>query len=179
MDQHHVGAGVRVRTPALEGLVHAPSGDEGFRARDDEEVVALARVEHGLDLARVLLDWGQLALDARVERAALGEDVVLDADGGDALGLVGPHHVDDVDGVAVAVVAVGDDRDVDRLDHPRGRAQLVGHREDVGVRHAVRGGDLEAGRPDGVEPGRLDQLRREAVVRASDEDGLGLGQAFP
>jgi hypothetical protein len=178
VDEHHVGAGVRVRAAALHGLFHAPAGDQRLGAGDDVEVLVLARVEAGLDLAGVLLDRGQLALDAGVEGAALGEDVVLDADRGDALALVAAHHVDDVDRVAVPVVAVGDDRDLDGVDHPGGGPQLVGHREDVRVGHAVGRGDLEAAGPDGVEAGLLDQLGREAVVGAAHQDRPGPGHSF-
>ncbi len=165
--QHHVRARVGVGVGAAERLLHAPARDEGLDARDHHEVGVLAGVDRGAHLARELLHREQLPLHARVEAALLGEDVVLHADARDAGPLVLPHGADDVDHVAVAVVDVRDDRDRHRLVDEEGGLQVLGHGQEVHVRHRpLRGGDREAGGPHQREAGRLDELGGERVVGA-------------
>jgi hypothetical protein len=179
VDEDHVGAGVRVRAAAPERLLHAPARDEGLGARDHDEVAVPLRRLGGADLGRVLLDVGQLALHARVEAAPLGEDVVLDADRRDAGGLVLLDAPDDVDGVAVAVVAVGHDRQAARRAHHLRDGEVLRHREDVRVGDRVARGDLEAGRPEPVESGLFADPGRQAVVCADDDDRARPSHQFP
>jgi len=88
--------------------------------------------------------------------------------------------VRDVDRIAVAVVGVGDERDVDGLGQP---ARLVGHlgegqQPDVGLSEQRRRRP-EAGHVHGVEARLRNQSRRERVVRAGRDHGLGSGQQLP
>jgi hypothetical protein len=81
--------------------------------------------------------------------------------------------VRDVDRIAVAVVGVGDERDVDGLGQP---ARLVGHlgegqQPDVGLSQQ-RGRRAEAGHVHGVEARLRDEPRRERVIRAGRDHGL-------
>jgi hypothetical protein len=84
--------------------------------------------------------------------AALRRELVLEVQPGDAGGLVRAHRARDVDGVAVAIVGIGDERDVDGLGQP---ARLVGHlsegqQPDVGLSQQRRR-RAEAGHVHGVE----------------------------
>src|SRR5439155_23320053 len=108
----------------------------------------------------------QIPTHARVEAASLRKLVVLDADAGraSALELGGGAH--DVDGVAVAVVTVGDDRDADRVDDAAHGFEVRRQLQDVRIWDRLDGGDAEAACPDGVEAGLLGQLRGEGVVRS-------------
>src|SRR6202043_1950630 len=93
-----------------------------------------------------------------------------DADRRDTGGLVVANGADDVDRVPEAVVAVRDDRDLGRVRHLAGRLERLGLRQDVRVRDTASGGDLEAARPDGVEPRLLDEPCRESRVSSGDDD---------
>src|SRR5947208_1114281 len=119
------------------------------------------------------------AAHPRVEAAPLGELVVLDADAGRAGALElgsGAHHVDRV---AVAVVAVSDDRDDDRVDDAAHGLEGLRQRQDVRIGDGLDGGDAEAACPDGVEAGLLGELRGERVVRARRADDTRLPEEQP
>ena len=123
------------------------------------------RAEHGgLDLARMLLGRHEVAAHAGVEAAPLGELVVLDADASRAGALELARRAHHVDGVAVAVVAVGDDRDRHRVADAPDRIERLGEGQDVGVGDGLDGRDAEPARPDGVEAGFLGELGRQRVV---------------
>ena len=171
VEEDHVGARLRVRAGPGERLGHAVAGDERLGAGDDHEVgVALGSLGR-TDLARVLLGGREFAPDVRVETRPLREDVVLDRDAGDARPLVLLDGADDVEGIAVAVVAVGDDRHVHGVVHVPRRLEVLGHREEVHVRHRpLRGGHGEARCPHDREAGLLGEPCAQRVVRA-DRDG--------
>ncbi len=169
--EHHVRPRVGVGVGPAQRLLHAPARDEGLDPRDQHEVGVLAGVDRGADLARELLHRQELALHARVEAALLGEDVVLHADARDARPLVLLHGAHDVDHVAVAVVDVRDDRRRHRLVDEQGGLEVLGHGEQVHVRHRpLGGGDREAGGPHHREARRLDELGGERVVGAHHRD---------
>ena len=153
----------RRRAPA-DRLVQPQPGDQRLGARDHDEIARAARRARRLHLAGVLLGRHELAPHAGVEAAALGELVVLDADARGAGALELARRAHHVDGVAVAVVAVGDDGDRHRVADPPHGVERLGEREDVGVRHRLHGRDAEPARPDRVEPGLFGELRGERVV---------------
>src|SRR5207245_6780781 len=127
-------------------------------ARDHGERRIAPRRRSRLDLPRMLVDRHQVAPYARVEAAPLRKVVVLDADAGRSRSLEladGPH---DVDRVAVAVVAIGHDRDADGIDDVANRLERLGEGQDVRVRDRLDRRYPEAARPDGVESGLLGQL---------------------
>ena len=179
MHQHQVGPGVGVGAAALERFFQAPAGDESFGAGDDDEVEALLRLLGGADFAAELVNAFELALDRSVEAAALGEDVVFDGDAGEARLFRFAHQAHDVDGVAEAVVAVGDDGERGGVVDFRGHRQVLGHGEDGGVGQGARGVDFKAARPDAVKARLFDELRGQAVVRAREQRRLRPPQQLP
>jgi hypothetical protein len=178
VDQHHVGAGRGVGAAALERFLHAPAGNQRFGAGDDHEVRIALRALGRTDLAGVLLDAGELATHARVEAAALGEDVVFDADGGDAGALVLLDAADDVDGIAVAIVAIGDHGELGGVVDLGGDFEVLRHGKHAGVRHGARRSDLEPARPHPVEAGFFGQPGGQAVVRPHQQHRRRARQQF-
>src|SRR5207249_3014175 len=148
---------------APERLLLTKPGDEGLGASDHQKPRIAPRGRRRLDLPRVLLHRDQGPAHSRVEAAALRELVVLDTDAGGARALElagGPH---DIDGVAIAVVAVGDDRQTDRVDDAADGLEGLRERQDVRVRDGADGGDAEAARRYGVrcrEPRRAQEGTR-------------------
>ena len=169
VDEDRIGTGFRVRCSPAQRLAFPPAGDERLGPGDDDEIRTRPRRPGRLNLARVLVDRNEFALNAGVEAAPFGEDVVFDTDTrGAGAGVFGdrPH---DVDRVAEAVVAVGDDRDVHRVAHAPHRVQRLTHGENVGVGQRVDRGDAETAGPDGVEAGFLGEFGRQGVVGAQDQ----------
>ena len=147
-----------------------------FRAEDDETPVVL------MGYFNPVLSYGvpRFCCDA----AASGVDglIVVDVPPEEA-GEIAPHardagllvladRADDVDGVAVAGVGVGDQRDVDDAGHPPRVVDHLGLPEqpDVGPSEQ-RGGGPEPGHVDDVEPGLLHEPRRQRVVSTGCDDG--------
>ncbi len=112
--------------------------------------------------------------------AALGENLILEDDAGGAGALELLHAAHDVVQVAVTGVAVGDDRDRHAVRHaPHGVGHLL-HAEEVQVRQAVEAGaGAEAADEHRLEPGLLDQHRRQHVVGAQRADDAGHLHQFP
>jgi hypothetical protein len=164
VDQDRVGAGQVVCLRAPQRLGEAPARDERLDPRDQDEVRILLAVLAGLDLPAELVDVSQrLELGAQ-ERVRLREELVLDGDAGHARLLQLAHEPAHVVEVAVAGVAVEQDRDRRRVGH---EGDVVGHlrpRELVVVPDAKGGRDRQAAAPDGLEPGLLRDARREPAV---------------
>ena len=97
---------------------------------------------------------------------------------GGARVLVLLHRAHDLRDVAVARVGVGDDRDRDgRRDAPQ-VVGVLGQGRDAEVGQAVRGGGGRVAAPvEGLEPGPLQQARRERVERAGDDEHVAAGEA--
>jgi len=170
MDEHGVGAGGRVGPCPAESLFHAEARDQRLGAGDHGEGGVAPSRSGSFDLPRVLVDCHEIAANPCVKAAPLREVVVLDADAGRARALELADRPHDVDRVAVAVVAVGDDGDADGVDDAADRLERLGEGQDVRVRHGLNGRDPEAARPDGVEAGSLGELGRQRVMRARRED---------
>ena len=73
-----------------------------------------------------------------------------------------------VDGVAVAVVAIGDDGDRNAFSHFARAAQVVIHRQNVGVGDAAGRRDFKAAGPDALKGGFFSELGRKAVMGADN-----------
>ena len=77
-----------------------------------------------------------------------------------------------VDRVPIAIVAVGDHGNRNRVIDFNGGGQLIVHVQDIGVRQAVRRGDFESARPDGVEARPLPQNAPYAIMGANQQQTL-------
>jgi hypothetical protein len=163
--QRRIGAGLDVG-PGARGGIFQPVHGLGVGAGDEDEVRRFARFDRGADLDHHLLARDHR--DAlRQQAAALGRDLVLEVDAGDAGGLELAHGAHHVHHAAVAGVRVAQQRDFQVpgdaagvLDH-LGHAQHadVGNAQDAG-RHGV------AGEGDGTEAGLLGDACGEAVEGA-------------
>src|SRR5437667_13246 len=111
VDEDRVGAGAMVGLRALDRLREAPARDERLHARDEDEVGVRLAVLARLDLAAELLDVGQRLQLGAQERVRLREELVLDGDAGHADLLELAHEPAHVVEVAVARVAVEQERD--------------------------------------------------------------------
>ena len=169
VDQDRVGAGFRVRVRAAQRLVHAPARDQRFDARDDREVGIGLRILAGLDLAAELVDFRERLALAADEAVGLRELLVLDTDARDAALLELLHEAAHVVEVAVAGVAVEQDRQVARVRHEFEHVDDLGPARLVVVTHAELRGDREARCPDALEAGFADDPRGQAVVRFHQE----------
>mmetsp|Transcript_13780 Transcript_13780/g.42898 ORF Transcript_13780/g.42898 Transcript_13780/m.42898 type:complete len:311 (-) Transcript_13780:14-946(-) len=185
--QQRVGARGRVGVGALERLLQRPPGDEALDARHDAEVLVGLRVLHRRDLVGELHDVGERLRAALVEqRVRLGEQLVLNARAGDAdLLELADEHARVVE-VAVAGVGVDEHRDGRGVRHELPHLGALRPARLVVVADAELGGEGEAGAPDGLEAGLLDDLGGDAVVGLHQElelvrlehaaQGLGLAR---
>src|SRR5207302_3269773 len=162
----------RVGPGTGERFVEAEARDQCLGTRDHREAGVASDCSRRLDLPRVLVGGYEIAPDAGVEAAPLREVVVLDADARGARALELPDRAHDVDGVAVAVVAIGHDGDFYRVDDAANRLERLGKGQDVGIGNALDGGDAEPARPDGVEAALLGELGGERIVRPGSEDEI-------
>ena len=120
-----------------QGVFQAPAhGAAGIGPRDDDEVLVelVAGVDGGAVLADSLVD--RYYLLPGDEAAPLGRDLVLDVDSGDPGPDEGVDGAAYVDGVAVAGVGVGDQRDIDGLGHVPGIHHHFAAGEKAGVGEA-------------------------------------------
>ena len=172
---HQVHAGVGVRAAAADGLLQAAAHRaEGVGAGDDDEVrIHPVAGVHGRAVFpdRLILADDHLARDVT---AALGEDLVLDVNPGHAAAHVLLHRPDGRQRVAVAVVGVGDDRDLDGAGHHGADAGHLGLGEEAHVGPAVGQGHRVAAEVDGLHAHPLGDLGVERGVDAAGEQ-IGLG----
>ena len=175
---HGIDAGVGVQPAPGDRLLQAAAHRAvGVGARDDEEVgvEAVAHVDGGAVLAqRLLAAHAHLAGDVAT---ALREALVLEVDAGHA-GLDHLlHRAHGREGVAVAVVGVGDDRDVDGARHHRGDARDLGLGQESHVRPPVGHGHGISAEVDRLDAHLLGDLRVQRRVHATREHvGLVLQQ---
>ena len=171
VDQHRVGACRVIGLGATQRLVEPPARDQRLDAGNDAELGIGLAVLAGLDLAAELVDVGQrLALAEK--RVGLGEQLVLDADAGDAALAQLAHQSAHVVEVAVAGIAVDQDRDRGRVRHELEHLEHLGPRRLVAVAHAERRRHRQPGRPDALEPGLLHDLGRQPVMGLHQEREL-------
>ena len=173
MHEDRVGPGEAVGLGAAHGLLEAPARDEGLDAGDDHEIVVALGVFARLDLARELVDGREGLARTTDERVGLGEDLVLDADPGHPAGLqLADHPLHGVE-VAVARVAVEQDRDLRGVGHELHDLEHLGPARLVVVAHAEGRGDGETAAPDSLEACLLGHLGAEAVVGLHEKGQLG------
>src|SRR5262245_38548048 len=134
MNQHGISSGLGVGASTFQRLLRAPAGDKRLGAGDDDEARITPRGLSGLDLPRMLVSGHKLTPHTSVKATTFGEDIVLNANPGDACSFVlgyGTHHID---GVAEAIVAVSDNRDANRIAHAPHSVESLTHSQDVSVR---------------------------------------------
>jgi hypothetical protein len=102
--------------------------------------------------------------------AALGRFLVFDEETGDAGAFISADGAGDVGGVAVAGVAVGEQRQLGGVAEARIHVGHLGHGEllHVGRAEQARGGAVAAA-GDGLEPGLLGEAQGQGVVRAGQD----------
>ena len=150
-DQIDPGVGVRAAAPdrflqaAADRTVGVGAGDQ-----DEIGVEPPAGVDRGAELPdRLLAREDRLAGDVA---ASFREPLVLDVDAGHAGLDVLLHRSDRAEGIAVAVVRVGDDRERRGAgDHGR-EARHLRHRDEAHVRPAVGQRDRVTAHVDGLQP---------------------------
>ena len=175
MDQDGVGAGAMVGLGALDRLGQAPAGDQRLDARDEHEVRVGLAVLARLDLAAEFVDVGERLQLGAQEGVRLGELLVLDGDARDTDLLELAHQPTHVVEVAVAGVAVEQQRNRRPFRHEGDVVDDLRPGQLVVVAHAERRRDREAAAPDALETRLLDDARREAAVRLHQEGDLGPG----
>ena len=171
LDEDDVCPGLVVELAAADTLVE-PEGTAGVGAPDDDEVAVAAGLDGSVELGDLLLG-GDDALVLEVA-ALLGPLLVLEDDAGDASLDALTHGADDVEGVAVAGVHVGDKGDVDGAHYVAHAFHRLRHRQEADVGGSKGGGgEAEAGGEERLEAGLLGEARRESVVGAGQDDDLG------
>ena len=165
MDQDQVGARGLIGTRSLQRLVLTEPRDQRLGARHDDEVRIAAGRARRLDLALELFCADHVLPAAGDQAGDLGEALVLHHDRAHAGTFVLLHGIEDVDGIAEAGVDVGHHRQAGAIDDGPRHVEMLGHRHDADIRHAVHRGKLEARRPDRVEAGLRSQHRRQRAMR--------------
>ena len=177
-DEHAVGAGLEIKLGAAQRFV-----EPVHRARvgaGDQEGVGIAPRRRGRAQLRGHHGRVDHVLAGHVA-AALGRALVLDEDRRDPHRLVTRDRMGDVLDVAIAVVAVDQDRQPGRRhDVADAGAHLAeAHQPDVGQGMA-RADQRKAADRIGRKAGALDQPRRERVMRAGQQQRLlALQQLLP
>ena len=171
LDEDNVGAGLLVELAAADALVEA-EGAASVGAADDDEVAIATGLDGGVELGDLLLG-GDDALVLEVA-ALLRPLLVLEDDAGDARLDALADGADDVEGVAVAGVHIGDEGDVDGADDVAHALHRLGHGQEADVGGSEGGGgEAEACREERLEAGLLGEARGEGVVGARQDDDLG------
>jgi hypothetical protein len=164
VNQDRVRTGLPVGFRAAQRLVHAPARDQRFDARDDREIFVGLRVLAGFDLAAELVHIGERLRFAVDEAVGLRELLVFDTDACNAALFELAHEAAHVVEVAVAGVAVEQDRQIARVGHEFERVDNLGPACFVVVAHAVLRGDRKPRTPDRLEAGFTDDSRGQAVM---------------
>ncbi len=168
MDQHRIGPGRVIGLGAAQRLIETVAGDQRLDAGDEREFRLGLAVLAGLDAAAELVDRGK-RLRLAEEGVGLGEQLVLDADAGDAALAELADEAPDIVEIAIAGIAVDQDRQRRRIGHEFEDVEHLRPRRLVVVAHAERRRDRQPGRPDAGKSGFLDKLGREAVMRLHQE----------
>ena len=120
-------------------------------------------------LAAEFIDIGQGLFLAADEAVGLGEFLVFNADAGYPALFELPDQAPHIIEVAVAGIAVQQDRDLRGVGHEFQHIDDLGPACLVAVPDAELGRQGQAARPDTLEPGLLHEFGRDAVVGFQDE----------
>ena len=177
LDEEDVGSRFMIGMRPPQGFRQTGHRDR-IGAGDQDQIVVPARLDRRPDFHHRLVDGNQLF---PFEVAALLRNhLILQLHGGHAGTDEFLNGAVEVDGVTIAGVDVGDQRNADRSGHLPDLLQHLGHRRqpDVGereltVRNAGAGGIHDR------EPSQFDQPRGQAVVRARRNDQVVVSQQLP
>ena len=170
LDEEQIGAGLAIELGPLDGGVE-PFDRAGIGAGHDDHRLVLAGIEGRLQLGDHL-GCGDHLLALHMA-AALGRDLILDEQGGDAGALIGAHGAGDIGRPAIAGIGIGQQRQLGRIAEPGIELRHLAHAElgHIGLADQARGGAIAAaGR--GLEAGPLDQLQGERVMGARQDQNL-------
>src|SRR5215470_16620270 len=165
LDKTDIGAGFEIGIDAVERR-RQPLDGACIGAGNDDQLGIAPGVDRGADLADHLAEAHHLF--ALVMAAFLGRDLILDVERCDPRFLVLADRADDVDRIAVAGIGIGDDRDADRLYRQPDEANVLRHGEQPQIGVAVRPRITPTRQIDRLEPGLLDEPRRQRVIGARD-----------
>ena len=167
LDEKHIRTSLRILPRPVDRCCKALDGN-GIGARDNQRLRAAPAVDSRLELADHLRRGNQ-ALFGKVP-AALGIALVLDLQGIGPCPLEGTHRALHVQGVAIAVVRIDDQRRRHPVaDQANGFSDL-GHRYQPDVRPAKTGiGDGGARQVDRLEAGIRRQQRGQRIIDAGCE----------
>ena len=163
LDKTDIGAGVEIGVDPIDRR-REPLDRARIRAGDDHHVAVPPGIDRGLDLADHLSPADDFL--SFVMAAFFRADLVLDMKAGDPGLLVFAHGADHVDGIAVAGVGIGDDRDPDRLDGAADEQHVLGQAQQAQIGVAAGAGIAAAGQIDRGETGGLDEPRGQGVIGA-------------
>jgi len=178
LDEQAVGAGLEVELGAAQRLVEAVHR-AGIGAGDDEGVGIAPRGGGRPQLGRHNVGVDHLL--AGHVAAALGRALVLDEDRRHAHRLVARDRARDVLGVAIAVVAVDQHRQLGRRHDVADAGAHLAETDQPEIRQPVtRADQRKAADRIGGKARALDQPRRERVMRAGQQQrALALQQLLP
>ncbi len=164
VNQDRVCAGTAIGFRATQRLVHAPACDQRFHARHNRKILVRLRVLAGLDLAAEFVHIGKRLRFAVNEAIRFRELLVLDTYAGNAALFELAHEAAHVVEVAVAGIAVQQNRQIACVGH---EFEVVDHLRPacfVVVAHAELRGNREARAPDRLEAGFAHDAGGQAVM---------------
>ena len=168
LDEEDVGAGFPVQLGPLEGGFQ-PLKRQRVGASDEDEILVRPRIRRGLDLGDHVPRGNQLL--AGEMATALRQHLILEVDCRDAGAFVELHGAAHVERAAIAVIGIGDHRDVaDGRDACR-VVDHLGQRQQADIRHAEpRGGGAGARHVHRLVAVLRDEAREERIDDAGRHD---------
>src|ERR1700723_3788613 len=173
MDENGIRARPSIGFRTAQRLRHAAAGDQRLDPGDDGEIRIRLRVLARGDLARELIDIGELLPLTVQEAVGLRELLVFDAYAGDTALLELAHQAAQIVEIAVSRIAVEQDGQIARIGHELEHVDDLRPARLVVVAHAELRGDRKSGRPNALEAGLAHDARGQAVVRLHQEFELG------
>ncbi len=174
MDENGISACLNISTGSTQCLIFPPAGNKSLCAGNNDKVGILPYGRRGLDFSGVLVNRDEFALDSSVKAASFGKDIIFNTNAGCPSMLVLGHRAYDVNGVAKAVITIGNHRNIHCGAHPPHCLQGLAHCEDIGIRHGIGGRDAKTAGPDGIKSGLLGQSGGESIVCPQNQSWTGL-----
>ena len=167
LDEAHVGTGLDIAIDALDRGIEPLDGAR-IRARDDDEVSVLPRIDRGLDLADHLLCADELL--ALIVAAFLRRELILQMKRRGARLLELAHRAHHIECIAVAGIGIGDYRNIHGLGGQADPPRYLGQGQQAEVRIAIGARISAAGQINRLEPRKLHEPRRQRIECAGRND---------